>query len=656
MKALQHALMPIALVLATTTGIAARGSLSVTSFPAGAEVQVDGASTGKVTPMQVALPVGTHEVTVLIPGDTWAPVTRSVSVRPGRNELRVTLVPVLTQGPPGAPGPPGPAGPPGPPGAMGDPGPPGPPGPPGLMGDPGPPGPPGEAPGAQERALAELLGLLAHVALPFDAVQPVDCSAGGADAFEFSVDGDPLGEVMGLIGTDRISTPFEYHVAIRTPDPSLSLADQVGRRGRIRFERGEAVTTFSGMITQFSLAGVDAAGATYVARLEPDLILLGLSSGYRVFQDATLPAIIDAELVVAGVDNSELQLNVDREALEFEVRYDETPLAFLNRILERDGIHYHFSEGSAQETLVFGDHNGAFTSSGIQLSYLGHLAMAGPGEELIRTFNRGSGLFTGTATVGGHDFRNPNLVILETSASGGGIGEVFEYSASVTDRMLAGARASAGLERVLRQGQPHSGTSNAGGLKAGHLFTLVDATGSGLDDTYLVTAIRHVAYREDSGSCFAYGNAFAALPAITVFRPARVTPVPRVSGVTTAVVVGPSGSSTFVDQYGRIKVQFRWDREGQLDEGSSAWLRVLTPVGQTDAGSFIPEVGSEVLVGFQAGDPATPVVLGSLYNGDDLPPSGSSLGIGEGLSRAPHHRSPEPEPSRRSPRRGGDGN
>jgi type VI secretion system secreted protein VgrG len=128
-------------------------------------------------------------------------------------------------------------------------------------------------------------------------------------------------------------------------------------------------------------------------------------------------------------------------------------------------------------------------------------------------------------------------------------------------------------------------------------------------------------YRSGGGDEFAYENSFTCLPASVPFRPQRVTPKPTVRGTQTAFVVGPKGEEVFTDKYGRVKVQFHWDREGKNDEKSSCWVRVGQSVaGKRWGSSFWPRIGQEVIVDYLEGDPDQPIIIGSVYNADQMPP------------------------------------
>ncbi|MGY8534535.1 type VI secretion system Vgr family protein, partial [Paracidovorax citrulli] len=112
-----------------------------------------------------------------------------------------------------------------------------------------------------------------------------------------------------------------------------------------------------------------------------------------------------------------------------------------------------------------------------------------------------------------------------------------------------------------------------------------------------------------------------AQPTSLPYTPARKTPKPRTTGPQTAVVVGPAGEEIWTDEYGRIKVQFHWDRLGAMDENSSCWMRVATSWAGSGFGAIsIPRIGQEVIVDFLNGDPDYPIVTGSVYNAANMPP------------------------------------
>ena len=165
--------------------------------------------------------------------------------------------------------------------------------------------------------------------------------------------------------------------------------------------------------------------------------------------------------------------------------------------------------------------------------------------------------------------------------------------------------------------------SDCGHFTAGHEFNLerhFDA-----NDKYLLTRVEHNAsqgdYRSDQTEAFSYENRFSYMPDSLLYRPQQTTPKPVIAGLQTAVVTGTPGEEILVDQYGRVKVQFHWDREGKMNAGSSCWLRVAQVwAGPGWGGFFWPRVGHEVVVVFEEGDPDKPMIVGSVYNANNMPP------------------------------------
>ena len=166
------------------------------------------------------------------------------------------------------------------------------------------------------------------------------------------------------------------------------------------------------------------------------------------------------------------------------------------------------------------------------------------------------------------------------------------------------------------------GSSGCRQFTSGHKFKLqrhFNANGP-----YVLTGVQHSATLDDyrsSGDTFSYSNSFTCIPLALPFRPVRLSTKPTVPGTQTAVVVGPSNDEIFTDKYGRVKVQFHWDREGKNNEDSSCWVRVATCwAGKQWGAIHLPRIGQEVVVDFLEGDPDQPIIIGSVYNADQMPP------------------------------------
>jgi type VI secretion system secreted protein VgrG len=372
---------------------------------------------------------------------------------------------------------------------------------------------------------------------------------------------------------------------------------------------GGASTAVSGILTEVRVGASPKGEGLLVLTLEPNIAGLARGSGFSVHQGMSAPDLVAEFVASAGVPIED-RTSVPYRVLEFQARYGESLLTFASRLLEGEGIHYHF-EG---DTTVLADTNTDFPPAGPALTYAGD---GGPGT--LGRFGLGRALVPTRATVRGFNFLTPDQLI-QGSAGGPGDSETYVFSSAVTSLNAAQRDANRRLEGATAEGRRHAGASGLPTPRAGSVITVVDTLGGAFNGSYLVTAARHVGISDARGGCFSFGNEFSAIPSAIPFRPPRVTPVPNVGGPVSAVVTGPAGSTVHTDQHGRVKLSFRFDRDSQNDENSSAWVRVGVPAGHTGE-PFVPLVGSEALVAFIEGDPSQPIVIGSLNNPEDPPPS-----------------------------------
>jgi len=205
--------------------------------------------------------------------------------------------------------------------------------------------------------------------------------------------------------------------------------------------------------------------------------------------------------------------------------------------------------------------------------------------------------------------------------------ELYDYPGCLTDESTGNRLAAVGLERARLQKDEYTGKSLCRSFAVGHLFTLTHYPYDESNREYLLTRVIHRGTQPQSlqelapnGRGNTYSNEFSCIPSEVPFRPARIDK-PTVSGVQTAVVTGPEGKEIYTDTFGRIKVQYHWDRQGNRDARSSCWMRVAQSVSGAGWGAvFIPRIGQEVIVSFIDGDPDRPIVTGAVYNGANKPP------------------------------------
>jgi type VI secretion system secreted protein VgrG len=367
-------------------------------------------------------------------------------------------------------------------------------------------------------------------------------------------------------------------------------------------------------VTEAGLAAWDGSVATYVFRLEPHMITMARSSGYRTFLISPASSILSTLLGDAG-----LTPDIDNTArtIDWAIQWEESPLDFFNRLAEGEGYHYHFREEPGAEKVVLKLSNAGFTSIPGSFNYYGDLQDPGTGEEFIATFHERKRTYTGSAKAQGWDYQAKSAVS-GTDSAPGGTGELQEFFADVTSADgLQATRAESVVRREQARRLENSATGNVAHLKAGHTFTLTDLTTAGYGGSYLVTGIRHYAVNDPAQSCASYGNAFTALPTTVDYRPPRRTHPPKVHGPVRAIVTANEDP----DGLGRVKVKFPLD---PIDDTESGWIRIARPAHLGER-RLIPDVDDEVLVDFVRGDPSTPIVIGALYNGVDKPPHGSEL-------------------------------
>jgi type VI secretion system secreted protein VgrG len=478
--------------------------------------------------------------------------------------------------------------------------------------------------GAYDDLMEMARGLRTTEPLPFNDLSLVVSNSGAAPTLTFRLDGASFGKVLGFVGREGLSEVYEYVVEVLMPRPSLDPESQVGREGGLYFARNGRTTTFAGLITGCSQASYGGDSTLYTFHIEPALALLGLSSDYRIYQDGTVPEVVSQLYFEVTSNTLSETLSGSYPQRPLTIQFAETDLNFFSRLLEYDGAFYFFRQEEGASTLILGDAFSSYLPAPLGgLRYYGNFATnPHPAEECLRAFQKATRESTSAATLNGYDFTAPKKDLLAKSSDPTGRGETYEFDARVTEPSEMDRLARLRLEWQRVERNMASGAGNAPDLRPGYTLTLEDGSGSDLGGNYVVTAVRHAAFRRTTNgvSSLYYGNQFEVLPAATPYRPARKTPRPVVPACT-AVVTGPAGQELWTDKYGRVKVRFHWDRYGKQDENSSAWIRVASPwAGKHWGTSFVPRIGQEVLVEFVNGDPDQPVITGSFYNGDRMPP------------------------------------
>jgi type VI secretion system secreted protein VgrG len=476
---------------------------------------------------------------------------------------------------------------------------------------------------AYEQFLGPAKSLSAAAPLPFSALSLVSSNSGAAPALTLLLDGAAFGEVAGFVGHEAMSEPYEFVVEVTAHISALDPKAQLGRPGALTFARNGRSTTFAGIISGCSVSTYDESSALYTFRIESPLAWLALSTDYRVNQSIKVPDLVSDLYRDVTTYTLSPSLAGSYDPRESVIQFGETDLNFFSRLLEDEGIFYFFALSGSPPTLILGDAPGAYLSApNSPFNYYGDTATHAPlAAEYIRAFQKANRESVKRSTIRVYDFTTAGPR-QGTYPAAEGQGERYQFGSSANMVSALNAQAHLRVERQAVERNTTFGTGNAPDLRPGCIFTLNDTTGAGLGGSYLITAVRHGAFRRLTNGVanLYYGNEFEVIPADMKYRPALKAPKPMAQACT-AVVTGPAGEEIYTDSYGRIKVQFHWDRYGSNDEDSSAWLRVASLwAGQQWGMLFLPRIGQEVMVDFVQGDPDQPVITGSFFNATHLPP------------------------------------
>ena len=369
--------------------------------------------------------------------------------------------------------------------------------------------------------------------------------------------------------------------------------------------------------------------------LHPWLWFLTRTADCRIFQEMAVPEIIKQVFRDHGFTDFEEALSGDYRRWTYCVQYRETDFNFVSRLMEQEGIYYYFKHESNRHMLVLSDS----VSSHDPFPGYEKIPYFPPDEHLIREkhyiheWSISREIQPGTYALTEYDFENPKANLLVKSAIDRNHAqsklEIFDYPGEYLTASEGDAYVRARIEELHAEYELTQGQSNARGLAVGSLFQLTDYPREDQNQEYLVVSATHEmesdAYSSGSagGSEDVYTCSFTALSSKQQFRAERTTPKPLVQGPQTAMVVGPSGEEIHTDKFGRVKVQFHWDRYGKKDQNSSCWVRVAQLWAGTQWGGIhIPRIGQEVIVEFLEGDPDHPIITGRVYNNDNMPPYG----------------------------------
>ncbi|WGY72036.1 type VI secretion system tip protein VgrG [Burkholderia cepacia] len=438
-----------------------------------------------------------------------------------------------------------------------------------------------------------------------------------------------------LDGSDELGRLFEFRIEALADSHSLSLKDMLGKPVTVRIEQQDQSTRYlNGIVARATLAGRRAAryyGYDLIVR--PWLWLATRRSDCRIFQNKTVPEIVQEVLSIYGfpIENHLAETYVPRE---YCVQYNETDAAFVSRLMEFEGIYYWFRHAEDSHTLMLGDAMSSHTAlPGYEtIPYIARDRTAIADEEHIDGWLPAQEVSVGKHQTTDYDYTKPRADLSSQKVDPRGHDHdsfaSFEWPGGYRDDAPGAHYSRVRLEEQQAEHERASADTDVRGAAPGYLFTLAHCPRADQNREYLIVRCQYRfqenAYASDQGAeAVVHQTMMLVQPSSLPYRSPRDTPRPRTNGPQTATVVGPPGEEIWTDQYGRVKLQFRWDRYGQSNQDSSCWVRVSSPwAGGGFGGVQIPRVGDEVVVDFLNGDPDEPIVTGRVFNGEKMPPWG----------------------------------
>jgi type VI secretion system secreted protein VgrG len=447
----------------------------------------------------------------------------------------------------------------------------------------------------------------------------------------------PLGKDVLLFramnGREELGRLSEFDLSAVSTRPDINPGDLLGKSVTVKVElRNGGYRYFNGCVIRFAQGGMVGRYFHYRMTVRPWLWFLTRTADCRIFQEKTVPEIIKEVFADHPVAAFEDGLTGKYARREYCVQYRESDFDFVSRLGEEEGIYYYFDHSDGRHVLKLVD-----SSSGHKaLAQKATIAYYPPGkqvrvdEEFIHAWTFAQGIQPGVVALDDYDSTKPKVdlgvkaQVIEKHEQAEH--EIFdwpgEYQETGDGEYLVRAR----IDELHSEFERAQAECNVREIAVGRLFNLTNAPRRDQEREYLIVSadyeLRDNAYEtspEEAAS--SYHCAFTVLQSRQQFRPARITPRPTVKGLHSAVVTGPAGEEIWTDKYGRVKVLFHWDRHSKKDENSSCWIRVSHPwAGGTWGAIALPRIGQEVIIDFLEGDPDQPIIVGRVYNADQMPP------------------------------------
>ncbi|WP_263064623.1 type VI secretion system Vgr family protein [Dickeya dadantii] len=430
--------------------------------------------------------------------------------------------------------------------------------------------------------------------------------------------------------SEALNQPFALSLNLASALPGIDFGAVLDQPCELLvWYEGELQRRVSGIVSRFAQGDTGFRRTRYQAEVRPALWRLGLRTNARLFQTQKPDAIISTLLEEAGITDYAFALRHEHAVREYCVQYRESDLAFINRLAAEEGLFYYHEFEAGKHRVVFADDAGALTK-GPELFF--NLATQGLSEgAYVRRFRYAEAVSTAEVALKDYSFKTPAYGLLHNRMSS----ELdhqresyqhFDYPGRFKQDPSGKAFTGYRLDALRAGAMTGAGESNAAELRPGGTFTLTEHPNPAFNLAWQVVAVTHSGQQpqaleeESGGEPTTISNSFEVVKATTTWR-AAMPYKPMVDGPQIATVVGPAGEEIYCDEFGRVKLQFPWDRYGASDDQSSCWVRVSQGWAGGQYGLIaIPRIGHEVVVSFLEGDPDQPIVTGRTFHATNPSP------------------------------------
>lgn len=470
----------------------------------------------------------------------------------------------------------------------------------------------------------------------------------------------PLPESQMFIKAARVSEGLskltETTVDFMSPDKKLDLGKVVGKPITVKMMTGDDDSDqwreFVGTCIEARYIGLHEGYGYYSLEVRPWLWFLTRTRNNRIFQELNAIDIIKKIFGDHGFSNFTVQVNRTPDERLYTVQYNESDYDFICRLMEEEGIYFYSTVKNSIDHLMIADDIGAHSpvKDAASIKFYLREAEYRRNEDHVFEWRGSEAVTSGKVTLNDWNFEKPKAELKTAKAMAKGNHshknyELYRYPGHYRETALGDVYARIEMEANAAEFQVRNGIGNVRTLATGATFKLTEHFRDGENQDYLIVSGIHLMQTEPDAEDESqavqdndkvphtikfekenrdmYRCTFSVLPKNTPFRAKRTTAWPRIPGILIAKVSGPSGEEIYTDKYGRIKVQFPWDRDGKNDENTTCWVRVTTPWSGKGWGMVhVPRIGQEVVIQFEDGDPDRPICTGMLYNADTMPPYG----------------------------------